>query len=79
MAYAFKGLFLTEMNDLEFPCSGSDVIPRGGNYNNSTFQGCLMNGNKPVCFLSFIIKCYPLLIIYYLGKWTRSVWTRLFV
>eukprot|EP00026_Physarum_polycephalum_P000540 Phypoly_transcript_00541.p1 GENE.Phypoly_transcript_00541~~Phypoly_transcript_00541.p1 ORF type:complete len:1444 (+),score=259.70 Phypoly_transcript_00541:181-4512(+) len=46
MAYAFKGIFSSEMKGLVFPCTGTGAVPFGPGYNDTSAQACVLAGHK---------------------------------
>lgn len=47
LAYAFKGLYLNEMNGLTFDCSQSGYVPAGPEYLDPTYRVCGIAGSLP--------------------------------
>jgi len=47
IAYAFKGLYLNEMNGLTFDCSNSGYFPFGEGYTDPAYRVCALTGSIP--------------------------------
>jgi ABC-type multidrug transport system ATPase subunit/ABC-type multidrug transport system permease subunit len=47
MAYAFKGIFSSEMKGLIFPCKGDGAVPFGPGYTDDTYRACTIAGHHP--------------------------------
>lgn len=47
MYYAYESIMVNEFSSQTFACSEADIVPRGGQYNNPSFQTCAVAGSSP--------------------------------